>query len=76
MFAELASQTVPRDAVVIYQVDERVAPPSPHDPDRNLAHLHKALGLAPGQVRAMPVNKTDLAAAAAASRSRCPSTSI
>ena len=26
MFAELASQTVPWDATVIYQVDERVAP--------------------------------------------------
>src|SRR5215472_11341139 len=42
MFAELASPTVPCDAVVIYQVDERVAPP-PRDPARNLAHLHKAL---------------------------------
>ena len=27
MFAELVSQTVPWDATVIYQVDERVAPP-------------------------------------------------
>jgi len=27
MFAELASETVPWDATVIYQVDERVAPP-------------------------------------------------
>jgi 6-phosphogluconolactonase/glucosamine-6-phosphate isomerase/deaminase len=64
MFAELAWQAVPWDAVVIYQVDERVAPPD--DPDRNLARLHKALGPAPALVRAMPVNKTDLAAAAAA----------
>lgn len=64
MFAELASQTVPWDAVVIYQVDERVAPPD--DPDRNLTHLHKALGSAPAQVRAMPVNEPDLATAAAA----------
>jgi 6-phosphogluconolactonase len=63
MFAELASQTVPWDAVVIYQVDERVAPP--HDPDRNLVHLRKALGSAPAQVRAMQVNETDLVAAAA-----------
>ena len=45
MFAELASQAVPWDAVVLYQVDERVAPPG--DPDRNLAHLTKALGQAP-----------------------------
>ena len=64
MFAELASQQVPWDAVVIYQVDERVAPPD--DPDRNLTHLNKALGSAPAQVRAMPVNDSDLQAAAAA----------
>jgi 6-phosphogluconolactonase len=61
MFAELASETVPWDAVIIYQVDERVAPPD--DPDRNLAHLRQAL--APAQVRPMPVNEGDLAAAAA-----------
>jgi 6-phosphogluconolactonase/glucosamine-6-phosphate isomerase/deaminase len=64
MFAELASQQVPWDAVVIYQVDERVAPPG--DPDRNLAHLRQALGTAPAQVRAMPVNEGDLEVAAAA----------
>ena len=63
MFAELASQGTVWDAVVIYQVDERVAPPD--DPDRNLVHLTKALGSAPAQVRAMPVNSSDLAAAAA-----------
>jgi len=63
MFAELASQQVPWEAVVIYQVDERVAPPD--DPDRNLAHLRQALGTAPAQVRAMPVNDSDLVAAAA-----------
>ncbi len=63
MFAELASQQVPWDAVVIYQVDERVAPPG--DPDRNLAHLHQALGTSPAQVKAMPVNESDLVAAAA-----------
>jgi 6-phosphogluconolactonase len=70
MFAELASQKVPWDAVVIYQVDERVAPPD--DPDRNLAHLRKALGPAPAQVRAMPVNETDLAAAADAYTASLP----
>ena len=64
MFAELASETVPWESVVIYQVDERVAPPD--DPDRNLFHLHKALGSAPAQVRPMPVNDPDLTAAAAA----------
>src|SRR5215468_1607861 len=64
MFAELASQQVPWDAVVIYQVDERVAPPG--DPDRNLAHLRQALGTAPAQVWAMPVNESDLEVAAVA----------
>ncbi len=63
MFAELASETVPWDALVIYQVDERVAPPD--DPDRNLTHLTQVLGSAPAQVRAMPVNESDLVAAAA-----------
>jgi 6-phosphogluconolactonase len=63
MFAELASETVPWESVIIYQVDERVAPPD--DPDRNLAHLRQALGSAPAQVRAMPVNDSDLEAAAA-----------
>jgi 6-phosphogluconolactonase len=70
MFAELSSQAVPWDAVVIYQVDERVAPP--HDPERNLSHLHKALGPAPALVRAMPVNKSDLAAGAAAYAASLP----
>jgi 6-phosphogluconolactonase len=62
MFAELAAETVPWEATVIYQVDERVAPPG--DPDRNLTHLTKALGPAPAQVRPMPVNDRDLGAAA------------
>ncbi len=61
MFSELASETVPWDQVVIYQVDERVAPVD--DPDRNLNHLYEALGGAPAQVRAMPVDDEDLAAA-------------
>ena len=63
MFAELAAETVPWEQVVIYQVDERVAPPG--DPDRNLTHLVQALGSAPAQVRPMPVNDADLPAAAA-----------
>jgi 6-phosphogluconolactonase len=62
MFAELASETVPWEQVVIYQVDERVAPSG--DPDRNLTHLTQALGSAPAQVRPMPVNDPDLVAAA------------
>jgi 6-phosphogluconolactonase len=63
MFAELTQQQVPWDAVVIYQVDERVAPAG--DPDRNLAHLRQALGPAPAQVLPMPVEESDLGAAAA-----------
>jgi len=63
MFAELTQQQVPWDAVVIYQVDERVAPAG--DPDRNLAHLRQALGTAPAQVWPMPVEESDLEAAAA-----------
>jgi len=63
MFAALASQTIPWDAVVIYQVDERVAPPG--DPSRNLTHLTRALGSAPATVLSMPVNDADLTAAAA-----------
>jgi 6-phosphogluconolactonase len=63
MFAELASQTVPWEAVVVYQVDERVAPPE--DPDRNLHHLEQALGSAPARLDAMPVDEDDLDVAAA-----------
>jgi len=70
MFAELTSQTLPWDAVVIYQVDERVAPPG--DPDRNLTQLDKALSSAPAQVRAMPVNENDLKAAAEAYAASLP----
>jgi 6-phosphogluconolactonase len=70
MFADLASETVPWEKVVLYQVDERVAPLE--DPDRNLHHLREALGDAPAQVRAMPVNDADLAAAADAYGSLLP----
>src|SRR5215469_3002329 len=70
MFAELASETVPWEATVVYQVDERVAPPD--DPDRNLHHLYDALGSAPAQVQAMPVNDADLDAAAASYAATLP----
>ncbi|HKA97391.1 MAG TPA: 6-phosphogluconolactonase [Streptosporangiaceae bacterium] len=63
MFAELTQQQVPWDSVIIYQVDERVAPPG--DPDRNITHLRQALGPAPAEVWPMPVNESDLEAAAA-----------
>ena len=62
MFAELAGEEVPWARVVIYQVDERVAPDG--DPARNLTHLRASLGDAPAEVRAMPVGAPDLEAAA------------
>jgi 6-phosphogluconolactonase len=70
MFAELASEDVPWESVVIYQVDERVAPPD--DPDRNLRHLRDALGSAPARVEPMPVDQPDLEAAAASYAASLP----
>jgi 6-phosphogluconolactonase len=64
MFAELAREDVPWDRVVLYQVDERVAPAG--DPARNLTHLRESLGDAPAEVRAMPVEDEDLEAGAVA----------
>ena len=58
MFAELAAEEVPWAQVVLYQVDERVAPDG--DPARNLTHLRESLGDAPAEVRAMPVGAADL----------------
>lgn len=63
MFTDLLAEDVPWAEVVIYQVDERVAPPG--DPDRNLTHLRQALGSAPAGLRPMPVEDADLASAAA-----------
>ena len=63
MFAELAGEDMPWSQVVLYQVDERVAPDG--DPARNLTHLRESLGDAPAEVRAMPVDAADLDAAAA-----------
>jgi len=70
MFAELAAEDVPWDHVVLYQVDERVAPAG--DPDRNLTHLRESLGEAPADVVAMPVEDDDLDAAAATYAARLP----
>lgn len=70
MFAELAAEDVPWDRVVLYQVDERVAPAG--DPDRNLTHLQQSLGDAPAEVVAMAVEDDDLDAAAAAYADRLP----
>lgn len=67
MLRALADQTLPWDRVQIAQVDERVAPAD--DPDRNLTHLRDTLlahaSLRPEQIHAMPVESSDLKAAAA-----------
>ena len=67
MLRALASADVPWPAIHIVQVDERVAPPG--HPDRNLTHLRESLldhaPLAPEQIHVMPVEFSDLEAAAA-----------
>jgi len=67
MLRALAGEQVPWEGVHVVQVDERVAPAG--DPDRNLTHLRESLlARAPlrlDQVHAMPVEETDLTAAAA-----------
>jgi 6-phosphogluconolactonase len=70
MFAELAGEDMPWESVVVYQVDERVAPAD--DPDRNLHHLREALGAAPARVRPMEVEDPDLDAAAASYAAALP----
>jgi 6-phosphogluconolactonase len=66
MLRALADKDVPWEGMQIFQVDERVAP-SGH-PDRNLTHLDESLlkhvPLRAQQVHAMPVEATDLRAAA------------
>jgi 6-phosphogluconolactonase len=63
MFARLAGQ-MPWKNVILYQVDERIAPDG--DPSRNLTHLRSSLPPgASADVRAMPVSGSDLEAAAA-----------
>ena len=66
MLRALAGQAVPWDAVHVVQVDERVAPEG--HADRNLTHLRESLlehcPLRPDQIYAMPVESTDLRAAA------------
>ncbi len=68
MLRALANADVPWPAIHVVQVDERVAPAG--DSDRNLTHLRESLldhsPLGPGQIHAMPVESTDLNAAAAA----------
>ncbi|MBV8378468.1 MAG: 6-phosphogluconolactonase [Verrucomicrobia bacterium] len=66
MLRDLAADKVPWENVHLVQVDERVAPAG--DPDRNLMHLKESLlekaPLPPDRVYAMPVESTDLDAAA------------
>jgi 6-phosphogluconolactonase len=65
MLRDLAKQEVPWNGVHVVQVDERFAPEG--DPDRNLTHLRESLlehaPLRAEQIRAMPVEATDLQAA-------------
>ena len=66
MFRALADADMPWKAVLVTQVDERVAPPG--HPDRNLTQLRESLlsnvPLSPQQVYPMPVEESDLNAAA------------
>jgi 6-phosphogluconolactonase len=66
MLRALADESVPWEHVHVVQVDERVAPSG--DPDRNLTHLRESLldvvRLPPEQLHAMPVEDSDLNAAA------------
>jgi 6-phosphogluconolactonase len=64
MFAKLTGMDMPWDNTVIWQVDERVAPAD--DPDRNLAHLRQSLAGRSTEILPMPVEDTDLDAAARA----------
>ena len=67
MLRELASLPVDWTNVVLFQVDERVAPPG--DDSRNLTHIRESLvdrvPIPRENVHAMPVEQNDLAAAAA-----------
>jgi 6-phosphogluconolactonase len=66
--AALADRPLPWEAVHLFQVDERVAPPG--HADRNLTGLQAALldrvPIPPGNVHAMPVEEPDIEGAAAA----------
>ena len=67
MLQVLAGEDIPWKRVDMIQVDERVAPAG--HPDRNVTHLRECLlehaALRPEQIHAMPVEATDLQAAAA-----------
>jgi 6-phosphogluconolactonase len=63
MFEKLAQMDVEWSAVVLYQVDERIAPVG--DATRNLTNLEASLGARRPTIMAMPVNDGDLDVAAA-----------
>ena len=67
MLRALSTQDVPWDKVHVFQVDERIAPAG--HPDRNLTHLRASLleqaPLSADHIHAMPVEASDLEAAAA-----------
>jgi 6-phosphogluconolactonase len=67
MLRRLAGAGIPWPAIRIVQVDERIAPAG--HTDRNLTHLRESLfpsaSLQPDQIYAMPVESSDLKAAAA-----------
>ncbi len=66
MLRALAGENVPWKSVHVVQVDERIAPAG--DPDRNLTHIRANLlgqaSLPPEQIHGMPVEETNLEAAA------------
>lgn len=66
MLRALADEKLPWEKIHVVQVDERVAPEG--HTDRNLTHLRTSLldhaPLRPGHIHAMPVEATDLEAAA------------
>jgi 6-phosphogluconolactonase len=63
MFEKLAQMDIAWSEVVIYQVDERIAPLG--DATRNLTNLERSLGTCRPTIVAMPVNDNDLDEAAA-----------
>jgi 6-phosphogluconolactonase len=67
MLRALSDQDIPWDRVHVLQVDERIAPAG--HPDRNLTHLRDSLlthaALSPDRIYAMPVEASELDAAAA-----------
>jgi 6-phosphogluconolactonase len=70
MFQRLAQMDVAWSDVVLYQVDERIAPVG--DETRNLTNLERSVGERRPTIVAMPVNADDLDAAAATYAGQLP----